>query len=764
MSETSSIPEKSLTADLETCDREAIHIPGSIQPPGALLALDDALNVVHASENVAGLAGKPLDQLLNKPLVACLGVTDAEKFGAAVQAASFSTEPIHLLSLIFGGRRHHVLAHRYKGLLIAEFEPTESSPAEESQLRAMRTNTRRAIRRLEDATTVDSIFRIVAEEIRRITGFGRIMLYQFDSSWHGRVVAEDIDPNSDLESYQHHHFPSSDIPRQARELYRLNRTRLIADASYTPGVIEPRVNPVTGRPLDLTYSILRSVSPVHVEYLKNMNVAASMSISIMKDGQLWGLIACHHRTPHFVPYDIRLECDHLAQVFSVKLSARLLAIESEYRSKLAAIQRGVLASMAEHEQVVDGLLQRESDILELGSASGVAVWMSGALQVLGKTPSEDEIKKLVAWLDQSHAGDVYHTHSLAEAYPDADAFEHQASGLLAVAMPRFRTNCLLWFRPEIVQTIEWAGDPEKQVSTPGDGRIHPRKSFETWKQVVHRKSLPWRSEEIAAAASLSDSIVRIVMRSAEELSRVNTELRQINKELEAFSYSVSHDLRAPFRHIAGFSDLLKRRAGLQLDQTSLRYIDTIADAAKYAGTLVDALLQFSRMSRRALTPRPLDLTALFRDISVEVVQLEAADRDVEWQIDALPEVNADIAMMRLVVQNLLSNAVKFTRPRSVAKVSVGVVQNPDEHVIFVRDNGVGFDMNYIDKLFGVFQRFHTVEEFDGTGIGLANVKRIVERHGGRVWAEAVINEGATFYFALPKVIKLPEDDAESQDD
>ena len=590
------------------------------------------------------------------------------------------------------------------------------------------------------------------------------MLYQFDSNWHGRVIAEDIDPGSGYESYQHHHFPASDIPRQARELYRLNRTRLIANTGYTPCAIEPRLNPVTGRPLDLTYSTLRSVSPIHVEYLRNMEVGASMSVSIMMGGELWGLIACHHRTPHLVPYDIRLECDHLAQVFALKLSARLLADETEYRLQLVKIHNSVLASMAEHEQVVDGLLRCESDILKLGAATGVAVWMSGSLHLLGKTPNEDQVKQLIAWLDQSGAGDVFQTDSLSETYPEASAFKRHASGLLAVAMPRFRTNCLLWFRPEIIQTINWAGDPEARTAAPGDARVHPRKSFETWKQVVHRKSLPWRNEEVAAGASLSDSIVRVVLRKAEELSRVNTELRQINKELEAFSYSVSHDLRAPFRHIAGFSDLLKRRAGGQLDQTSLRYVDTIADAAKYAGTLVDALLQFSRMSRRALTLHPMDLTALFRDISLEVTQLEAVDRKVEWHIDPLPQVIADIAMMRLVVRNLLSNAVKFTRPRPVAQVNVGVVQDPDEHVIFVRDNGVGFDMTYIDKLFGVFQRFHTVEEFDGTGIGLANVKRIVERHGGRVWADAVLDEGATFYFALPKVIKPPEDAAESQDD
>ena len=243
-------------------------------------------------------------------------------------------------------------------------------------------------------------------------------------------------------------------------------------------------------------------------------------------------------------------------------------------------------------------------------------------------------------------------------------------------------------------------------------------------------------------ASRDDLEQRVDQRTAE--------LTAVNQELEAFSYSVSHDLRAPLRHVSGFVSLLKSHAGPTLDAQSERYLATIGQASARMGQLIDDLLAFSRMSRTTLTKNTVDLDALVRDAQSEVMA-HAAGREISWKIDALPSVEADRSMLRLAIVNLLSNAVKYTRQRPEACIEVGTVGRGDwEIVVFVTDNGVGFDMQYLHKLFGVFQRLHRVEEFDGTGIGLANVRRIVQRHGGRVWAEGEVDRGATFYFALPK--------------
>jgi light-regulated signal transduction histidine kinase (bacteriophytochrome) len=237
----------------------------------------------------------------------------------------------------------------------------------------------------------------------------------------------------------------------------------------------------------------------------------------------------------------------------------------------------------------------------------------------------------------------------------------------------------------------------------------------------------------------------------EELVRERTaELEQANKELDAFAYSVSHDLRAPLRHIDGFIGLLQKKAGTVINEQGRHYMAAISGAAQKMGLLIDDLLSFSRMGRQAMAFKPVELGVLARDVKREL-EPDTTGRDIEWRIGDLPEVSGDASMLRIVLSNLIANALKFTRPREQAQIEIGSLPGQaSEAVIFVRDNGVGFDMTYVDKLFGVFQRLHRVEEFEGTGVGLANVQRIIARHGGRTWAEGKPDQGAVFYFALPQ--------------
>jgi two-component system, chemotaxis family, sensor kinase Cph1 len=266
---------------------------------------------------------------------------------------------------------------------------------------------------------------------------------------------------------------------------------------------------------------------------------------------------------------------------------------------------------------------------------------------------------------------------------------------------------------------------------------------------VRGRSLPWHPAERAAAAELRHALIGIVLRRAEEMAEVAAELGRVNKELEAFSYTVSHDLRAPMRHIAGYVDLVQDTDGAALSDRSRRYLANVRHAAAYAGQLVDALLDFSRMGRAELRRTTVAMPLLVGDVVAELSRQEDGAR-VEWDIDPdLPHLQADPFLMQVVVRNLLDNAVKYSRSRARPQVRVRRVVRPDGVGLQVEDNGVGFQQKYVGKLFGVFQRLHRAEDFEGTGIGLASVRRIVERHGGSVWAEGQADRGAVFGFALP---------------
>lgn len=262
------------------------------------------------------------------------------------------------------------------------------------------------------------------------------------------------------------------------------------------------------------------------------------------------------------------------------------------------------------------------------------------------------------------------------------------------------------------------------------------------------QSTPWRASEISAATEFRNSIVGIVLRRAEELAQLTAELERSNKELEAFSYSVSHDLRAPLRHIAGYAELLGDEPNSHLGAKGVRFLDTIKESVEFAGKLVDNLLHFSRLGRNRLKVGTVNFDAVIRSAWMEL-EPDQHGRQIQFAVQPMPQVQADAVLMQVVVRNLLSNALKYSKHRPVAEIEVGSGQTDREFVFYVKDNGVGFDMQFVDKLFGVFQRLHRIEDFEGTGIGLANVRRIVERHGGRTWAEGEPEKGATFYFSLP---------------
>ncbi len=642
-----------------------------------------------------------------------------------------------------GGRLMETSAHRTGKLDIVEFEAVWPNGELQAPIYSI---ARHFLPLLQRARGVPEIASLVASEMKRITGFGRCLVYRFDENGHGEVLAEKLDPGYD--SYAGHHFPGSDIPAQARTLYLLNHIRLIPDANYEPvGLrgVDAALRPET---LDLSYAALRSVSPVHLEYMRNMGTLASMSVSIVVDKRLWGLISCHNHEPRQLPLQTRVACEHLGRLVSMQISAREDNADVAARLELRHLTLKLVSALADSDASLQQLVGQPQAFLGLTRAAGAAVVLNDDCWSVGETPSADAIQALAQWVSARNEP-VFHSDRLAELYPPAADMQELAAGVLAVSISQFNRHLIIWFRPELVQTIQWAGEPRKELRA-ADGRIHPRQSFSSWKESVRGRSRPWRGAEVAAVEELRQALIGIVLRRLEEIAEIATELGRVNKELEAFSYTVSHDLRAPMRHIAGYVDLVLEDKGSTLSERAMRYLGNVKDASAFAGQLVDALLDFSRMGRSSLKRRKVDTQEMVQDM-VREAGLQEPGRRIEWDIQGpLPALWADPVLLQVAVRNLISNAVKYTRARETAQVKVAAVKTPEGVGLEVTDNGVGFDMKYVAKLFGVFQRLHQAEEFEGTGIGLATTRRIVERHGGAAWARGEPGKGASFGFTLPE--------------
>lgn len=717
--------------DLDACAREPIHIPGAIQPYGALLVIERAgLRVVQASANAAAMLGAPLEA--GASLAAVLPALAEALSGEAGFEAGADQQRIEA-----AGRQWQMTVHRSDSRLVVEFEATPA--AENETMDRLFPRLRRFTEMLTDDGDLGRLTAHLARHIRALTGHDRVLVYRFDAEWNGEVVAED--GNGRLPSYLGLRFPAGDIPPQARRLYRLNRLRMIPDIDYRPVPILPAIDP----PVDLSLATLRSVAPVHLEYMRNMGTAASMSVSILVEGALWGLVACHSAEPHAVSLNIRNACDFAVQAVAARIEARERSAGDALRLRLGEVLGRLLGRMAAAADWRRGLVEAGPELLAQVDASGAAIVVDGFYHAVGTTPAEEEVRATVAWLEARSEGDVFATQALATLRPEAAGFAAVASGLLAIRISELHPSWLLWFRPEVVHTVTWGGDPHKTVQE--SGRIHPRASFAAWKEQVRLNARPWRTAEITAAQDLRAAIVGIVLRKAEELAALTEELQRSNKELEAFSYSVSHDLRAPFRHIVGYSQLLRERAP-ELDEKSRHYLDSIADAALSAGRLVDDLLAFSQLGRTHVAATDVDMNKLVAEVK-HTLSFNLEHRSIDWRIDPLPPAWGDPNLLRQVWLNLVENAVKYTRPRNPARIEVTGWVEGGETRYRVRDNGVGFDMAYVDKLFGVFQRLQRAEDFEGTGIGLALARRILDRHHGRITAQGRLDEGAEFMFALP---------------
>ncbi|SFE49756.1 SpoIIE family protein phosphatase [Blastococcus tunisiensis] len=499
------LPEEALLR----CADEPIAVPGAVQPHGVLLAVTEPdLAVVVASANAQELFGRSvagLDQVLGAADLAAL------RGGLAGDLAELNP-----LRVQVSGAEMDVVVHRADGLLLTEWEPVFGA---EQVGAAWHRRLPAVLQRLSATATLDELTDVLARDVRTVTGFDRVMVYRFDAEWNGEVIAEDR--REDLEPFLGLRYPASDIPAQARALYATNWMRIIPDAGYRPVPLDPPLTPSTGRPLDLSGAMLRSVSPVHLEYLANMGVVASMSVSLIDGGRLWGLIACHHYAgPHRPSYADRVAAEFLGRTASLLLPTTVAAGEQSGIVEVASRQAQLAAVVGRTPRgLAAALADGEVTALDLLPAGGAAVRLDGQLRLLGATPPADRVEPLVRAL--LAAGRPV-TDAVSGVLPDAADLAGTASGVLAVEVPGGREDFLAWFRPETVREVTWGGNPytSKTAQTAAGPRLSPRRSFDAWSETVRETAQPWRPHEVAAARTLAGDLADAALSRAAEDNRL----------------------------------------------------------------------------------------------------------------------------------------------------------------------------------------------------------------------------------------------------
>jgi two-component system, chemotaxis family, sensor kinase Cph1 len=669
--------------DLTDCDREQIHIPSAIQPHGTLLVVDPASDrVIQAGAGAERLL-PPFSPPLGQRLTDVLGLP-----AAIVGSAALSGEPIYISSLIpeLAARADiDVTAHMSDGLIIIEIERAlVTRPSAAHMLGRVRSISAA----LQTGPNLLHTCRSATRELRGLTGFARVMIYRFLEDNSGCVIADDKD--AELPTFLNHHYPASDIPKQARELYVRNVVRVVPDVNYTAVPLVPQICPATGGPLDMSDCILRSVSPIHIQYLKNMNVSASMSVSIVRDGALWGLVACHHTAPKLVSYEVREVCKHVAQILSQQIAGREEAETFHQVRTLTAARQELVSEISHAEGALDGALRAHaSKLLELLPSNGVAVHARGVVTTAGHCPTNDQIRDLADWLLHANAPGLYSTDRLSESYTPAEAYLTSASGLLGIVVSDDQPLVLLWFRAECAEVVNWAGNPHKPVEPGlGPGMLNPRASFGLWRETVHGRSRPWTKAEIDAAQRFQNQLVEISQhRRVEEL---NSMLQQKIGEAD---------------RLVAQKDLLMREAHHRV-QNSLQLVSTMLrlQQREFSDPIVQA--RFEETQQRILAAAAVH-RHLWRSDEIGTVRLDIYLREIRdslveaWgrQWDKYVQLQGTSILMptdkavvlALIVTELLTNAVKHAYGGEQGPIQVQLEESGQRIQVIVADQGRGIE-------------------------------------------------------------------------
>lgn len=728
-------PEK---IDITNCAKEPIHIIGKVQSHGVLIACDvENLRIAQASSNAPEKFGLSFTELEGKS-ISCLLGDDKER---ELRLNIINKRPLLPREIVLKGQTFLMLSHLSEGHLILDFEPLETANDPVDFQRHLT----RILNSLSAAGSVKDLCREAAILTRDLFTYDRVMIYKFDEDWNGEVLAEEKRP--DAESWLGLRYPASDIPAQSRSLFFKHGVRIISNVHDVPVPVVPAISPVTQKPLDLSRSNLRGVSPIHLEYLENMGVGASLTSAIIVDGKLWGLIACHHDEPKFINFYQRESCRFLAQIFSNELALRETNNYLQQTEIFEKVREELVVQMEQEENLSNALTGRGLKFTDLVSCGGGALYIDEKLTLTGKTPSEEQVIDLIHNFLDSREEALFSSKQLPGDFTAASAFREVASGILSLRIAA--NNFVIWFRPEVVQTVTWGGNPEKKVTYNEEKqRLSPRKSFEKWTQQLRGTSESWKDFDHSAARALGDNISYfILVKQRNEIESLNSKLLEVNEELELFSYGLSHDLRAPLRGINGYLQIIREDHVEVLGEEGNMLLNSTLGLTEKMDKLIDDILSYSKLNGGEPEVTEFSVQELVTDV-MDFLDVNSAYPDTTLTVqEGLPSMRGDRRMIFQVWLNLINNALIYSSKKEDPKVQIGYTNHGQKNVYFVKDNGIGIAPEYKEKIFATFSRL-AGDSYKGSGIGLSLVKRVIEKHRGEVWVESEPGQGSVFYFTV----------------
>ena len=622
--------------NLTNCDREPIHILGSVQPFGFLLAVNSDWVVAHASTSTLRYLGVSAEDLLGRPLTQVMSGHAIHNIRGRLQImrGADAVERMFGQPLVDGGEDFDLALHYSGRLLVIEAEPSHPEILIEaaSAVRSMTT-------RISARPTLEEFCHEAARQVRALTEFDRVMVYRFAHDGAGEVIAESVRPG--IGSFLGQRYPASDIPAQARALYERNWLRIIVDIDAEVSPILPPVS-ATGEPVDLSMSMLRAVSPIHIEYLRNMGVAASLSISILRDGKLWGLFACHHYAPKHVSYERRTAAELFGQLFSLTLESREREAETRRMAEARALHDRMMTAVVGAQPGADSLIPFMDDLCRLVHCDGMALWLDGRLTLRDATPSASDVHTLIRLLRDKDTHAVFATHDISALLPAAADWSEKAAGMMAVPLSRAPRDYLIFFRKEEAKTLVWGGKPEKltKVGPLGD-RLTPRKSFEAWEETVRGQSRPWTTVERSLAESMRASLLEIVFRLTD---LADAERQRANQRQELLIAELNHRVRNILGLIRGL--ISQSQAG----------VGSVEEFAEVVGGRVQALARaHDQITRHQWGPGALS------DLIVAEAEAYLSSKAQRVRLTGAPTALAPEAfsILSLVIHELMTNSAKY---------------------------------------------------------------------------------------------------------